>query len=103
MNVDIKNNAKVKSCSMFFHVQAHCPIGDSMYNADINIEYVPRDKLIDFETITDKVNKLNNASFIIEDLAAKVRDITRELSGAKKIKVTLSTSASNHCPVTVIL
>jgi NADPH-dependent 7-cyano-7-deazaguanine reductase QueF len=98
----IPNDTKIKAIQYRPEFSTINLISKKIFYGNLEIEYYPKDKLLEFVAFEEWINDLNNQEFTIESLCDVVfNKITDEL-GFVPLSVMVNARTSVHSPVTVV-
>ena len=81
-----------------------CTIGKRPFYGHLDIEYIPKSVLLEFEAFEDWLHTLALRDFTVESLCQKIFDVLRgELQDPVYLKVEVHADTTVHAPVSATL
>ena len=97
----IENKQGITNIEFEMTIQAYCPLGKELYNAEVYVSMDPNEKIMDYCHTTKFIRDLGGERFIIEDLVAEIFEHIKTNYDPKELYVSVHAETNSHFPVTV--
>lgn len=96
-----KNEQGITAISGQKRIALYCPMGKDYYTADITVDFVPGEIIMDYCELDNYLNNQSGLSLIIEDLIEKIYNHLQEEYKPKALSVSVKAYSNTHLNVEV--